>query len=62
MRNFYRCLHNVFAGSLKNHGVEDLADQMFDVGRETMELPFEEKMKFWQGNSGGSFGLALFVL
>lgn len=29
---------------------------MFDVGAETMALPLEEKMKFEQGDEGGSFG------
>ncbi|KAF9468233.1 Clavaminate synthase-like protein [Collybia nuda] len=41
---------------LKNHGVEGLFEPMFDMGRETMSLPFEEKMKYWQGNQGASFG------
>lgn len=42
--------------SLKNHGVDELFEPMFDMGRETMSLPFEEKMKYWQGNQGASFG------
>ncbi|KAF8995047.1 hypothetical protein BDQ17DRAFT_1366111 [Cyathus striatus] len=41
---------------LKNHSVDNLITSMFDIGRQTMELDFEEKMKFWQGDSGGSFG------
>lgn len=42
--------------SLKNHGVDSEADQMFEMGAETMKLPLEEKMKFEQGDSGLSFG------
>ncbi|KAI0953973.1 hypothetical protein AcW1_006719 [Taiwanofungus camphoratus] len=41
---------------LKNHGVDDEVNGMFDVGAETMALPLEEKMKFEQGDEGGSFG------
>ncbi|KAI0269389.1 Clavaminate synthase-like protein [Gloeopeniophorella convolvens] len=41
---------------LKNHGVEEEANAMFDVGTEAMKLPLEEKMKFEQGDSGMSFG------
>ncbi|KAI0686229.1 Clavaminate synthase-like protein [Earliella scabrosa] len=40
---------------LKNHGVEEV-DAMFDVGRETLALPLEEKLKFEQGDQGFSFG------
>ncbi len=29
---------------------------MFDMGRETMALPLEEKMRFEQGDEGFSFG------
>ena len=29
---------------------------MFEMGAETMDLPFEEKMKFEQGDDGFSFG------
>lgn len=29
---------------------------MFDMGRETMDLPLLEKVKFEQGNDGFSFG------
>lgn len=42
--------------SLKNHGVLDEANGMFDMGAETMALPMEEKMKFEQGDDGMSFG------
>lgn len=45
--------------SLKNHGVEHEANDMFDMGRETMDLPLEEKMKYEQGDGGSSFGYAL---
>ena len=43
-------------GSLKNHVVNDFVDPMFDLGRKVMALSFEEKMEYWQGNGGGSFG------
>ena len=39
--------------SLKNHGVEEI-DDMFEMGRETMALPLEEKHKF--DEQGASFG------
>ena len=42
--------------SLKNHGVEVEADEMFEMGAETMKLPLEEKMKYEQGDEGISFG------
>ncbi len=29
---------------------------MFDMGRETLDLPLQEKVKFEQGNDGFSFG------
>ena len=45
----------VVAVSLKNHGVEEV-DDMFDMGRQTLALPLEEKIKFEQGNEGFSFG------
>ncbi|PCH44472.1 Clavaminate synthase-like protein [Wolfiporia cocos MD-104 SS10] len=41
---------------MKNHGADDDASEMFDMGAETMALPFEEKMKFEQGDDGMSFG------
>ncbi|KAL0952402.1 hypothetical protein HGRIS_006678 [Hohenbuehelia grisea] len=41
---------------MKNHGADDLIEPMFEMGRETMALPLEDKMNYWQGNSGGSFG------
>ena len=41
--------------SLKNHGVDEV-DGMFEMGRETMALPLEEKGKFEQGAEGASFG------
>ncbi|KAG6863796.1 hypothetical protein C0991_003162, partial [Blastosporella zonata] len=41
---------------LKNHGVEEEADYMFDMGAETMKLPIMEKMRFEQGDNGVSFG------
>ncbi|RDB30721.1 hypothetical protein Hypma_005943 [Hypsizygus marmoreus] len=41
---------------LKNHGVDEEANGMFEMGAETMELPMEEKMKYEQGDDGMSFG------
>ncbi|KAF8997718.1 Clavaminate synthase-like protein [Cyathus striatus] len=41
---------------LKNHGVDEEANNMFQMGAETMALPLEEKMKFEQGDQGKSFG------
>lgn len=42
--------------SLKNHGVYQEAERMFDMGMATLELPLEEKMQYEQGDSGASFG------
>ncbi|KAF9449729.1 Clavaminate synthase-like protein, partial [Macrolepiota fuliginosa MF-IS2] len=41
---------------LKNHGAEKEVNGMFDLGAETMALPLEEKLKFEQGDDGGSAG------
>ncbi|KAG7091537.1 hypothetical protein E1B28_010566 [Marasmius oreades] len=41
---------------LKNHGVQEEVDGMFEMGEATMKLPMEEKMKFEQGDDGSSFG------
>ncbi|EPS98874.1 hypothetical protein FOMPIDRAFT_1024447 [Fomitopsis schrenkii] len=41
---------------MKNHGADELVNEMFDMGEETMSLPFEEKIKFEQGDDGMSFG------
>ncbi|KAG2358715.1 Clavaminate synthase-like protein [Suillus spraguei] len=41
---------------LKNHGADQEASDMFDMGAETMALPLEERMKFEQGDDGQSFG------
>ncbi|EJF60000.1 Clavaminate synthase-like protein [Dichomitus squalens LYAD-421 SS1] len=41
---------------LKNHGVDEEVDGMFEMGRETIALPLEEKLKFEQGDQGVSFG------
>ncbi len=46
--------------SLKNHGVEEEASRMFEMGEETMRLPLEEKMKYEQGDDGRSFGSVIF--
>jgi hypothetical protein len=42
--------------SLKNHGAEEEANKMFELGAEAMQLPLEEKLKFEQGNDGASAG------
>ena len=42
--------------SLKNHGADELVEQMFAMGAETMALPMEEKMKYEQGDDGCSHG------
>lgn len=41
---------------LKNHGADQEANDMFDVGAETLALPLEERLKFEQGDNGQSFG------
>ncbi|KAI0352453.1 Clavaminate synthase-like protein [Trametes cingulata] len=41
---------------LKNHGVDDEVEAMFEMGRETLALPLDEKMRFEQGDKGFSFG------
>ncbi|KAF5372223.1 hypothetical protein D9758_005009 [Tetrapyrgos nigripes] len=41
---------------LKNHGVDNEVNAMFDMGEETMNLPLDEKMKYEQGDEGLSFG------
>uniref|UniRef100_A0A8H7XU77 Fe2OG dioxygenase domain-containing protein n=1 Tax=Psilocybe cubensis TaxID=181762 RepID=A0A8H7XU77_PSICU len=41
---------------LKNQEAESFVEPMFKMGQETLSLPFEEKMKYWQGNKGASFG------
>ncbi|KAF8839135.1 Clavaminate synthase-like protein [Paxillus ammoniavirescens] len=41
---------------LKNHGAGEEVNAMFDMGAETMALPFEEKLKFEQGDEGQSCG------
>jgi hypothetical protein len=46
----------IYSHSLKNHEAEDFIEPMFEMGRDTLALPFEEKMKYWQGNKGDSFG------
>ena len=42
--------------SLKNHGVEDEVDSMFEMGSETIALPLEEKLQFEEGDQGVAFG------
>ncbi|KAI0686228.1 Clavaminate synthase-like protein [Earliella scabrosa] len=41
---------------LKNHGVEAEVEAMFDMGKEVIGLPMEEKIKYELGDAGGSFG------
>ncbi|KAF9054222.1 Clavaminate synthase-like protein [Panaeolus papilionaceus] len=41
---------------LKNYKAEKYVQGMFQMGKETLALPFEEKMNYWQGNKGGSAG------
>ena len=41
---------------MKNHGVDDEVDGMFEMGVETIALPLEEKMQFELGEQGGSYG------
>lgn len=38
--------------SLKNHGVNAEVDAIFEMGRETMALPLEEKLKYAQEDDG----------
>ncbi|KIY53185.1 Clavaminate synthase-like protein [Fistulina hepatica ATCC 64428] len=41
---------------LKNHGLQEVAEDFFNLGEETFQLPLEEKVKFEQGDNGNSFG------
>ncbi|EGO05397.1 hypothetical protein SERLA73DRAFT_174536 [Serpula lacrymans var. lacrymans S7.3] len=41
---------------LKNHGVDEKVNEMFEMGAETMALPLAEKLKYEQGDDGMSFG------
>ncbi|KAJ6468614.1 Clavaminate synthase-like protein [Mycena vitilis] len=41
---------------LKNHGVDEEVNGMFEVGVKTVALPLAEKMKYEQGDEGMSFG------
>ncbi|TFK36479.1 Clavaminate synthase-like protein [Crucibulum laeve] len=40
---------------MTNHGADHFFEPMFEMGRETMLLPLEEKMKYRQGDTGDSF-------
>lgn len=56
---FIVCSSNAFTpsnDSLKNHGADELVDEMFSLGAEVMALPMEEKLKYEQGDDGMSFG------
>ncbi|KAL6304008.1 Clavaminate synthase-like protein [Sparassis latifolia] len=46
----------MFTLSLKNHGVEEEVNRMFDMGAETLGLSLSEKLKYEQGDNGDSFG------
>ncbi|THH06658.1 hypothetical protein EW145_g3931 [Phellinidium pouzarii] len=41
---------------LKNHGVDQEVEEMFEMGAETMDLPMSEKLEYEQGDDGQSFG------
>ncbi|KZT10019.1 Clavaminate synthase-like protein [Laetiporus sulphureus 93-53] len=41
---------------LKNHGVEDEMNALFDLGKAFMGLPLEEKMQYEEGDDGMQFG------
>ncbi|KAF8997622.1 hypothetical protein BDQ17DRAFT_1508640 [Cyathus striatus] len=41
---------------LKNHGIDEEVNDMFQMGAETMALPLEEKTKFEQGRRRKPFG------
>lgn len=45
--------------SLKNHGVYQEVDEMFELGREAMSLPSQLKYNFEVGNEGGQFGYGI---
>lgn len=45
----YNACTNLGFFYLKNHGVEDLTEPMFDMGRATFSLPEEELLPFEQG-------------
>ena len=53
------CIQTIFS-SLKNHVVDEEVEGMFEMGRDTMALPLEEKLKFEQGDQGVSFGCVIF--
>ena len=46
--------------SLKNHGAEREVEALFDLGREFMNLPLDEKMAYEEGDDGMQFGCAAF--
>lgn len=52
----YEACTNLGFFYLKNHGVEDLTEPMFEMGKATFDLPLEELMPFEQGDSGRSAG------
>lgn len=52
----YKACTNLGFFYLKNHGVEDLTEPMFDMGKATFDLPLDELMPFEQGDSGRSAG------
>lgn len=49
------------AYSLKNHGVDEEAEALLQVGRKTFILPNEEKLRYELGDEGGSLGYVVVV-
>ncbi|EJF59541.1 Clavaminate synthase-like protein [Dichomitus squalens LYAD-421 SS1] len=41
---------------LKNHGIDDEIDAMFDLGAQTLALPLDKKMPYHYQEDGSSFG------
>ncbi|BGP38552.1 hypothetical protein JCM10450v2_002501 [Rhodotorula kratochvilovae] len=52
----YQACTNLGFFYLKNHGVEDLTEPMFEMGKATFDLSEEELLPFEQGDSGMSAG------
>lgn len=47
----YQACSNLGFFYLKNHGLDDLTEPMFDMGKATFALPAEELLPFEQGES-----------
>ncbi|KZT68062.1 Clavaminate synthase-like protein [Daedalea quercina L-15889] len=56
IKKFWQAATTLGFWYMKNHGADELVNEMFDMGEETMDLSFDEKMKFEQGDDGMSFG------